>query len=225
VVTRHPKRWLAVVLAALLLAGACSSDDDTPAATGAGMSVERSDDDTPFEGVPLADGTPKPEFTLVDTDGNDFDFVADTAGTIALLFFGYTHCPDICPPHLAQIAQVLSRPEAPTNVTVVFVTVDPDRDTPEVIRAFLDQFDTSFVGLTGDPDDITAAQQAAGVAPAIIEEPDEEGGDYLVGHSGEMRAYAPNGYGYVSFPFGTRQTEFLHDLQILDTLRTADDTP
>lgn len=223
--TRHPYRWLAPLVVAGLLAGACSDDDDSPAAAGSGISVERSDDDTPFEGVPLADGTPKPEFTLIDTDGEPFDFVADTADSTALLFFGYTHCPDICPPHLAQIAQVLSRPEAPTNVTVVFVTVDPHRDTPEVIRAFLDQFDTSFVGLTGDHDDIHDAQIAAGVAPAIIEEPEEDGGDYLVGHSGEMRAYAPNGFGYVSFPFGTRQSEFLHDLQIVDTLRTPDATP
>ena len=120
---------------------------------------------------------------------------------------------------------MLDRPGTPTNVEVVFVTVDPDSDTPEVIRDFLDQFDRSFVGLTGHPDDITAAQIAAGVPPAIIEEPDELGGDYLVGHSGEMRAYAPNGLGYVSFPFGTRQSQFAHDLEILDGLRTLDDTP
>lgn len=207
-----------------LVLGACGDDGDELADLGDVSAVD-SDDDTPFQGVPLAEGTPKPEFSLTDTDGNPFDFVADTEGSTTLLFFGYTHCPDICPPHLAQIAQVLDRPGTPTNVEVVFVTVDPERDTPEVIRDFLDQFDRSFIGLTGDPDDIAAAQQAAGVPVAIVEEPDEPGGDYLVGHSGEMRAYAPNGLGYVSFPFGTRQSQFVHDLEILDGLRTLDDTP
>lgn len=218
-VTLRTTTWRVAPLVALaLLLAACADDNGQGGNDGLSASVQQSDDDTPFQGVPLADGTPKPEFTLTDTDGNEFDFVADTAGTTTLLFFGYTECPDICPPHLAQIAQVLQRPESPTNVTVVFVTVDPDRDTPEVIRAFLDQFDRSFVGLTGDHDDITAAQQAAGVPVAIFDDPDDDG-DYLVGHSGEMRAYAPDGYGYVTFPFGTRQTQFLHDLQILDTYR------
>ncbi|MFP4511455.1 MAG: SCO family protein [Acidimicrobiales bacterium] len=215
------RRWLAPLVVAAALLGACAGDDSGSEST---AGAPGSDDDTPFEGVPLAEGTPKPDFTLTDTDGDEFDFVADTEGTTTLLFFGYTHCPDICPPHLAQIAQVLDRPDAPTNVEVVFVTVDPERDTPEVIREFLDQFDPAFVGLTGDPDDIAAAQQAAGVAVAIVEEPDENG-DYTVGHSGEMRAYAPNGTGYVTFPFGTRQSEFLHDLQILDTLQTPEDSP
>lgn len=183
-----------------------------------------SDDDSPFEAVPLAEGTEKPDFTLTDTDGNEFDFLAETEGSTTLLFFGYTNCPDICPPHLAQIAQVLDKPGAPTNVKVVFVTVDPERDSPEVIREFLDKFDTDFIGLTGDPEAIRQAQTDTGVPPAIIEEPDADG-EYLVGHSGEMRAYAPNGLGYVTFPFGTRQSQFDHDLKILDGLRTLDDTP
>src|SRR5690606_21869880 len=132
--------------------------------------------------------------------------------------------PDICPPHLAQIAQVLDQPGALTNVKVVFVTVDPERDTPEVLRDFLDSFDRSFIGLTGDPEVIRQAQIDTGVPPAIVDEPDEDG-DYLVGPSGEMRAYAPNGLGYVTFPFGTRQSQFAHDLQVLDRLRTLDDQP
>lgn len=199
----------------LLVAAACSGDE-----AGAGGS----DDDTAFQGVPLADGTPKPEFTLIDTDGEEFDFIADTEGSTTLLFFGFTNCPDICPPHLAQIASVLDMASMPTNVKVVFVTVDPGRDTPEVLRAFLDNFNRDFIGLTGDAEDIAAAQAAAGVPPAIIEEPDENG-EYVIGHSGEMRAYAPNGFGYVTFPYGTRQSQMAHDLPILDRLRSVDDQP
>lgn len=210
------------LLTLAVLAG-CTSSGST--ASGDGTTTPASSDDvTPFQGVPLAEGTPKPDFTLIDTDGNEFDFLAETEGSTTLLFFGYTHCPDICPPHLAQIAQVLDKPDAPTNVKVVFVTVDPERDTPEVMRRFLDTFDTSFIGLTGDPEAIEQAQIDTGVPPAMIGEPDENG-EYLVGHSGEMRAYAPNGFGYVTFPFGTRQSQFAHDLKILDRLRSTDDTP
>ena len=207
-------RWLPLLTVMLVVLAACSQTD----ASGS------SDDETPFEAVPLAEGTPKPDFTLTDTDGNEFDFIAETAGSTTLLFFGFTNCPDICPPHLAQIASVLRLPDSPTNVKVVFVTVDPDRDTPEAIRAFLDNFSTSFIGLTGDIADIDEAQRQTGLSVAIREEPDENG-NYNVGHSGEMRAYAPNGLGYVTFPFGTRQSQFAHDLAILDRLRSLDDQP
>ncbi|HLU40863.1 MAG TPA: SCO family protein [Microthrixaceae bacterium] len=213
-------RSVLAVLVLALLAAACTSDSsansDTDATDGATSG--------PFQAVALAEPTEKPDFVLTDTDGNPFDFRAETEGVITLLFFGYTNCPDICPPHLAQIAQVLDQPGALTNVKVVFVTVDPERDTPEVLRDFLDSFDRSFIGLTGDPEVIRQAQIDTGVPPAIVDEPDEDG-DYLVGHSGEMRAYAPNGLGYVTFPFGTRQSQFAHDLQVLDRLRTLDDQP
>jgi protein SCO1 len=210
-------RTVAATLALVLVAASCA---DSTGSTSPGAGGESS----PFQAVALGAPTEKPDFVLTDTDGNPFDFRADTAGSTTLLFFGYTHCPDICPPHLAQIAQVLRQPASPTNVKVVFVTVDPERDTPEVIRSFLDAFDRSFIGLTGDPEVIADAQVQTGVPVAIIDEPDENG-DYLVGHSGEMRAYAPNGLGYVTFPFGTRQSQFAHDLEVLDRLRTLDDQP
>ncbi len=215
---RRFKTVSALLVALVLLASCSNSGPDVAAPSGV------SDDPTPFQGVPLAEGTPKPDFTLIDTDGNEFDFLEETAGSTTFLFFGYSHCPDICPPHLAQIAQVLDMPSSPTNVKVVFVTVDPDRDTPEVLRTFLDKFDKDFIGLTGDAETIYQAQIDTGVPPAQIGEPDEDG-DYLIGHSGEMRAYAPNGIGYVTFPYGARQAQFSHDLQILDRLRSPDDTP
>ena len=217
--TRRVRTLMAAAATALaLVAVSCSSTNDPadrPTGEASGSSA--------FQAVAVGP-TEKPDFVLTDTDGNPFDFRADTEGATTLLFFGYTHCPDICPPHLAQIAQVLSLPSSPTNVKVVFVTVDPERDTPEVIRSFLDAFSPSFIGLTGDPEVIADAQVQTGVPVAIIDEPDESG-EYLVGHSGEMRGYAPNGLGYVTFPFGTRQSQFAHDLGVLDRLRTLDDQP
>ncbi len=153
---------------------------------------------------------PKPDFVLTDTTGRRFDFRADTDGRLTLLYFGYTYCPDICPVQLAQIAAVLDQlPDVRRNTTVVFVTVDPERDTPEVIRSFLDKFDTDFIGLTGTASQIAAAQQAAGLPVATKI---GDGPDYTMGHSGQVLAYTPGGLMYTEYPFGTRQTQWASDL-------------
>lgn len=169
-----------------------------------------------LEGVALAEPTPKPDFTLTDTDGETFSFAEDTAGKLTLLYFGYTHCPDVCPVHLAQIAETLDQvPRLRDSTEVVFVTVDPERDTPEVLRDFLDRFDPSFVGLTGDDADLLAAQQAVGVAPAFKE---GEGDDYTVQHAGQVLAWAPDGLLYAQYPFGTRQRTWINDLSLLSEI-------
>jgi Uncharacterized protein SCO1/SenC/PrrC, involved in biogenesis of respiratory and photosynthetic systems len=112
-------------------------------------------------GPSLGQAIPKPDFTLTATDGSQFNFRQQTEGKITLLFFGYTHCPDVCPVHLANIAAALHTlgPEVQRKVEVVFVTTDPDRDTPEVIRAWLDKFDPKFVGLRGTLDEVNAIQR------------------------------------------------------------------
>lgn len=177
------------------------------AACGGGVS---SDD---LQGVALAEPTPKPDFTLTDTDGNPFHFAEETEGKLTLLYFGYTHCPDVCPVHLAQIAETFDQlSQVAESSVVVFVTVDPERDTPEVLREWLDRFDPRFVGLTGTPEELEAAQKAAGVPVAFKV---GEGDDYTVQHAGQVLAYAPDGLLYAQYPFGTRQSTWLNDLQIL----------
>jgi protein SCO1/2 len=156
---------------------------------------------------------PKGSFVLTDTDGQRYDFMARTEGKLTLLYFGYVNCPDICPVHLAQIAEVLKRyPEVARQTEVVFVSVDPGRDTAGVIRDFLDHFDTHFVGLTGTPEELVAAQEAVGIPPAQIL---ESGENYTVDHAGWVVAYAPDGFSYSIYPFGTLQSQWSNDLQIL----------
>ena len=101
----------------------------------------------------------KPDFVLTAADGRAYDFRKETEGYVALLFFGYTHCPDVCPVHLANIAAALSKssPEVNNAVKVVFVTTDPARDTPVGGQEWLDKFDRRFIGLTGDSASIAAA--------------------------------------------------------------------
>lgn len=205
-----------LLLAVGLVAAGCTSSDDGETAAGT---------ESVFAGTELPEFTEKPDFTLTGTDGQPYDFAAETEGDVTYLYFGYTHCPDICPVHMSQLAAVLSAPDAPANATVVMVTVDPERDSPEVLRDFLDEFDTDFVGLTGTQDELDAAQEAAGVTVAVkVPDPDDPD-EYTMGHAGQVIAYAPNGLSYTQYAFGTRQSEFAHDLPILAALATLDDEP
>src|SRR5580704_16384406 len=111
---------------------------------------------------------PKPRFVLTDTSGAPFDFWNRTQGSVTLLFFGYTYCPDQCPMHMANLGAALKSMPAgiADQVKLVFVTTDPARDSPSVVRRWLDLFDQRFVGLTGTERAIEAVERAAGVPPA-----------------------------------------------------------
>ncbi len=162
---------------------------------------------------------PLPDIVLTDTDGKRFDLRKETAGYATLLFFGYTHCPDVCPVHMANIARALKGMPAPDagRIKVVFVTTDPDRDTPKRIRDWLDTFDPTFIGLRGTPDELAAAQQAINMpvaqkdAPRDSTRPDE----YGVGHGAFVSAATPDGLIRYLYPFGFRQSDWAHDLPLL----------
>lgn len=95
-------------------------------------------------------GKPSPDFHLVDQNGKDF-VLSSQRGRAVVLFFGYTHCPDICPTTLATIAAAMRRlgPKAAEKIQVAFVTDDPERDTPQTLGKFTSLFDSSFLGLSG----------------------------------------------------------------------------
>lgn len=169
-----------------------------------------------LQGVLIDPAQPKPEFVLTDTEGQPYDFSAETDGKLTLLYFGYLNCPDICPVHLAQIAETFDQhPDIARDAEVVFVTVDPDRDSPEEIRAFLDNFDTRFVGLTGTLEELEAAQTAANVPVAQFV---GDGEDYTVNHAAQVIAFAPDGLNHTVYPFGVRQSQWSNDLQILSEM-------
>jgi len=160
-----------------------------------------------------------PEFQLTDTDGQTFDFATESKGSVTLLFFGYTRCPDVCPVHMANIAGALKKlpHRVASQVQVVFVTTDPDRDTPERIREWLDHFDTEFVGLTGTEEEIAAAGRQVKIAPAVKEP--QENGDYLMGHSARVIAFTADGAGRYLYPFGTRQADWAAEIPALVSWR------
>lgn len=157
-----------------------------------------------------------PDLVLTDTDGAPFDLRRDTAGRTTLLYLGYVNCPDVCPITSAVIAHTLDNASADVRdaVQVVFVTVDPERDSPEQIRAFLDSFSPSFIGLRATPEDLETLQVTLNAPSAVAEPPDDAGG-YLVGHASAVYVFGPDGVAHRRFPFGTRQSDWA---EILPTM-------
>jgi protein SCO1/2 len=118
------------------------------------------------------------DFQLTDHLGHPFT-ARDLQGKPSLVFFGFTHCPDVCPTTLAKLAQV--KKAAPiAGLRVLFVTVDPQRDTPTAVGIYAHAFDPDFVGLTGDPKAVEKISAAFGVAAFRVDLP---GGDYTMDHS------------------------------------------
>src|SRR5580658_4189372 len=104
---------------------------------------------------------------------------ADLMGHPTLVFFGFTHCPDVCPTTLVKLAQVKKTGALP-DLRVLFVSVDPGRDTPAVLAPYVHAFDPDFIGATGDPAEIARLARKFGVAVARVDLP---GGDYTMDHS------------------------------------------
>jgi protein SCO1/2 len=169
-----------------------------------------------LHGIALPKPVRTPAITLTDSAGKSYNLRQRTAGKLTLVYFGYTHCPDICPTTMAELGQAMR--QIPANVrhktVVVFISVDPKRDSGPVLRAWLDHFSPRFVGLRGSIDQIIAAQQAAGV-PTARKEPGHKAG-YTLQHSAEVLTYGPDGRGrYVYTAEGTPVAAFAHDLPIL----------
>jgi protein SCO1/2 len=158
---------------------------------------------------------PKPGFVLTDTSGAAFDFRQKTEGYVTLLFFGYTYCPDQCPMHMANLSAALKRlPAGMANqVKLVFVTTDPARDSPPVLRRWLDLFDRHFIGLIGTERAIEAVERAAGVPLATRQEPPN--GNYAVSHANFVLAYSRDNRAHVIYPGGVSKDDWVHDLPLL----------
>ncbi len=117
---------------------------------------------------------------------------ADYKGKVTLMYFGYTFCPDICPMTLSNVARVLKRlgPLA-RDVRVLFVTVDPDRDTPDVLKQYVSAFGPEFDGLRGDPDHLAALARRYRVAYSV--DPHGPGGSYQVTHGSGIYVFDRKG--------------------------------
>ena len=172
--------------------------------------------ETTYRGGLVSPSLPKPIFTLTDTSGASFDLRERTKGSVTLLFFGYTSCPDMCPLQMSTIAKALGAipPDVADQFKIVFVTTDPERDTPRVLRSWLDHFDKRFIGLTGSETAVVAAQIAANLPPAkkSAVRPD---GSYEVGHSAFVLVYTRDNLAHIIYPVGVKEEDWVHDLPYL----------
>jgi protein SCO1 len=144
-------------------------------------------------------------FTLIDQNGktvSDKDF----RGRYMLVFFGFTHCPDICPAELQVMSESLAAlgPKA-EKIVPIFITLDPERDTPEVVGDYVKNFGSDFVGLTGTPEAIAEAAKAYRVTfSKFVPDGQDDNQNYSIDHSAIAYLMGPDGDYVTHFPYGTR---------------------
>jgi protein SCO1/2 len=151
---------------------------------------------------PLAGARIGGPFTLTDQNGAQLDSAA-LQGKYRIVYFGYTFCPDVCPVDLQQIGLALKRweasePERAKRVQPIFITTDPERDTPAVLKEFVSSFHPRLIGLTGTPQQIAAVSRAFGVYGSKQETQGASG--YLVNHSRIAFLFGPGGEPIVILP-------------------------
>lgn len=196
-------RRLAIAACVLLLA-ACGSSRDDP-------------QDRPANATTLDRPYELPHVLLTDTDGRRVDLrdvVRDKP--LTLMYFGYTHCPDVCPTTMVDLATALRKldPELRRRIGVAFVTTDPWRDTPARLKQWLSAFDPSFLGFTGRYADIRRAAKASAVG---MIEPKRTSGNYEVSHSAWIPVFERDGRARVTFSSGTLPEDYAADLPTLLT--------
>lgn len=158
-------------------------------------------EDFTFNGMRLNPPRPAPDFTLVDQDENTFR-LRDQRGQVVVLFFGYTTCPDVCPATLAQFAQVKEMlGDKAEHVRFVFVSVDPERDTPEKLAWYISHFDEDIVGLTGSREALSKVWQDYGVYVERVDDP-ESRFEYWLNHTSISYVIDAHGLVVGAHPFG-----------------------
>ncbi len=194
---RTRRALAAALLPAALLLTACGGDDAQ--LTGAVL-------DQPY----VVPATP-----LTDTDGASYSLADDTDKRLTLVFFGYTHCPDVCQVVLSTLASAITRLDDADKeqVDVVFVTTDPERDTERVLRNYLDRFNRGFIGLTGPLDSIIAVGKD--LAVAVEQGHQLPSGGYDVTHGTSVLGIDGDDEVPILWTQGTSATQFASDVHQL----------
>lgn len=157
--------------------------------------------------------TPAADFVLTDQNGSPFR-LADQKGKVVLLFFGYTHCTDVCPVTLAEFLQIRSALDTREQaIGFVFITVDPERDSADVLAKYIDSFDPSFFGLTGSMSSLESVWSNYGVYRLVNNENGST--DYTVDHSTRIYVVDQNGNLKLTYPYGFEVQKVIQDLQHL----------
>ena len=154
-----------------------------------------------------------PEIDLSATDGSTYS-LRERQGRVALIFFGYTSCPDVCPATLSEMREVRKAlGERAADVDMLFITVDPARDSLERMGMYVSLFDPAILGLTGSPEALEAVYRAYGVTVEFQAETTAAG--YLVTHSSRVYVVDRAGKLRLTYPFGTAVDDIVQDVRYL----------
>jgi len=206
--TPRAARTVGLLLALAVLAAACGPASATSVAA---QGLRAGPDG--WHGLPIEAAQTMPEGTFTTTDGRTVELSEAFLGTPTLLFFGYTHCPDICPVHLAAIASAMDTAGITFDeLDVVFVSVDPERDTPERIATFLDNFDPRMHGLHADAGVVADALGQLELSGPVVEGVDPRGEGDLIGHPAQVLGFDADGDLHRAWPFGARRSDWVADL-------------
>lgn len=179
-----------------------------------GLLLACSNQAPPFKAKPVPESPAAANFTLTDQNGQARS-LSDFRGKVVSLFFGFTHCPDICPTHLARQAEVMRQlgPQS-SEVVVLFVTLDPERDGPDALKHYMNAFDPRFVALTGSPEDTARVAKQYKVfwqktplpGSALVYTIDHTTNSFVIDQQGRLRLVVPH---------EMAATDVTHDLKLL----------
>jgi protein SCO1/2 len=199
----------ALLAAVLVLLAACTSSK------GPVVNAYAPSDPSGYRGAVLPQPYEMPSQTLTDTSGQAYNLKTSPSKPVTLVFFGYTHCPDVCLSVLSDVALALNRmaDSEQDAVQMIFITTDPARDTPRAMRRYLDRIDPSFLGLTGSLTTIKGVAERLGVA---IEGTQKlASGGYDVAHSAQVIGFDKHRAGILVWTPGTPIGDLRHDIQLL----------
>jgi len=167
-----------------------------------------------FRGTLYDPALPAAEINLTQGNGSNFR-LSEKRGDIVMLFFGYTSCPDVCPTTLSEMKRVTAELGTDAeHVQVVFVTVDPERDTPQKLKEYVSIFSPAFIGLSGTMEELEKVWSDYGVYREEEQLPNSATG-YLVNHTARVYLIDRDGNLRLSYSYGTPTDDFVHDLKIL----------
>jgi protein SCO1/2 len=168
---------------------------------------------TPFNGIDVTGSPMGGEFRLTDHTGKPRS-LGDFRGKVVVIAFGFTQCPDVCPTTLAELNNVMKQLGGDASqVQVLFITVDPQRDTPALLAQYVPAFNPAFIGLGGD--DAAVAKTAKDFNMYVQQRPGKTPGTYSVDHSTQTYAFDRQGHVRLIFPFGTPPAAIASDLKLL----------
>jgi len=168
---------------------------------------------TEWHGMVIQSYQPVTNFTLTSSNGEPVSLI-DFRGKVVMLYFGYTFCPDVCPATMIELSDAMEiLGDKSEDVQVVMVTLDPERDTPEVMQKYVTHFNDTFIGLTGTPEELIAVTAPMGIFYERHEGSSAAG--YLIDHTATVAVLDKEGKLRLWYPFGVTGADMAADLKYL----------